>query len=151
MSKIVKDPRAKYKKFINEKLIPFILREQGRGFVMEQWIDSGLVPGEPYFETLIERRAPKCGTVGCIGGSVELLKRQSWNRDADADEQAAAALGINLFNAKILFYLWEEKWPEPYRMKFVEAKTLLQQAKVACKFLKVIAEKGDAAFESATA
>lgn len=171
MSKVVKDPRAKQAKFIREKLIPFVLREQGRGFAMEVWQRTGLEPNETWFydDLLLSRKVPKCGTIACIGGSVEALvqKRKKtgpwkWWVDTEIDGEkydfrvvsAAPLLGISYKNTNKLFYHWntgDEGWPLKHLTAFAKAKTPLQQAKIACKFLGEIAERGDAAFESATA
>ena len=88
------------KRFITKRLIPFILRENGRGFMMERWILT-LKKGELFTEDDIRRRAPKCNTAACIGGSIALLKhlKSVYGTPGGSFTQAGAAIGLNRVQA----------------------------------------------------
>lgn len=127
---------AKQKKFILTKLIPFIMRENGRGFEMETWKFRILDGETKYFHSNTNKTisAPKCGTVCCIGGSIQILKRL----DSDMGFNSAGELiGLSssqshkLFSASIV-------WPEPFASRYKKAKTPLTQAKIACEVLKEV-------------
>lgn len=139
---------AKHKRFIRNKLIPFILRDAGRGFVMETWLDKGIVPREPIYLDDIERPGPKCGTAGCIGGSIQCqlgLKRKPSTR------ALAAVLGITPRQADGLFYQWSYDtdpdyleycpkygWPIKFVKAFAARVTALGKAKVAVRLLEEV-------------
>ena len=125
----------KHKDFITKKLIPFILREQGRGFAMDSWIEEDLEPGGKFNFDDIDRNVPRCGTVACIGGSAQFLAK---GKDANK------VLGLTYEQADTLFYGWEADdestigWPEKYVARYAKAKTTLSKAKVAVALLKEV-------------
>jgi hypothetical protein len=124
------------KRFILRKLIPFILREQGRGFAMSTWADKHLAKGSRFEFDEVERLTPVCGTVACIGGSVDVLKgykTRTWRR-------AAKALGLSDLQANTLFFRWDvgDGWPERFRHAYAKAKQPLTKAKVACALLREV-------------
>lgn len=128
---------ARQKKFVLEKLIPFILREHGRGFVMETWIDE-IAPGEKFTFDGLQRTSPNCGTVCCIGGSIDYLKK-----NGNYDEGTAALIGLSEAQGYALFHGWfsttsANRWPRSYQTKFKKAKTTLGKAKVACALLREV-------------
>lgn len=122
---------------IENLLIPFILRDQGRGFSMETW--KCKIPAN-ILQTLdgISRRGPTCGTVCCIGGTLCYF---------DISPQT---IGLNKDNADALFYGWESQgchflsrgryWRRSYRIAFKKAKTTLEKAKVAVQLLRDFAD-----------
>ena len=134
---------AKARRFLLTKLIPFIQREHGNGFVMEDWITQ--VDDESYltFDNVSHRKAPSCGTVACIGGSVEILLKL---KSGDNNRPIADALGLTLDEADGLFYVYQNEsdycWPARYRSRFAAATTPRGKASVAVALLKEIAEKG---------
>jgi hypothetical protein len=130
--------RARDKKFIRERLIPFIMREKGRGFGMNIWLDDDRLPGKPITLDDVTRKVPKCGTVGCIGGSIALLKRKKDKFDCDY-ELTGKSIGLNDNQSGRLFS-GEIRWPEPYRTKFWQAETPYQKAKIACELLREVCE-----------
>lgn len=139
---------AKQKNFILKKLIPFILREQGRGFAMSSWIRKRRA-GSLLDEDDISREVPVCGTVCCIGGSVQVL--------ANVRTQAAIAekIGLTINQTNGLFYDWygygdtgndghEYGWPEKFATRFLKAETPYRKAQAAVALLKeVVKTNGD--------
>ena len=87
------------KKFIKNELIPFILREQGCGFAMQSWWEEEL-PGTLTVWDGIKRKTPKCGSVCCIGGTVQMLKKLP----SGADRLIAQVMGLTYDEALGLFY-----------------------------------------------
>ena len=75
-------------RFIRAELIPFMLREQGHGFAMSEWI-AAIDPGVPFTADGVERNVHRCGVVACIGGSIEYLLRQ---RGAEQKAEVVVAL-----------------------------------------------------------
>lgn len=147
---------AKQKKFILDKLIPFIMREQGRGFEMSDWRferrDGAYREGTKlgFYESGDLKKDvewPKCNTVACIGGSAELLLKTG--REIDT----AKKLGLSEGEFNGLCYCWEKRqisdldsttskkwgaWPEKYMARWAAAKTKLAKAKVACDLLREV-------------
>lgn len=126
------------KQFILKKLIPFILREQGRGFAMSVWRPRDISPGEPITYDNVCRKVPECGTVACIGGSLEAL-----GACKDADNRGGRALGISHDAARGLFYNWYPctnhfAWPLSFANRYKKAKTTLGKAKVAVALLREV-------------
>jgi hypothetical protein len=120
-----------HKKFILKKLIPFIMRDQGRGFDMEIWIDTVEFDGAT-------RKVPVCGTVACIGGSIQVLKPNSLSE---------RVLGLTGEQCYDLFHNWDYfdprrsnrgGWPNSFARRFKKAKTTLGKAKVACDLLREV-------------
>jgi hypothetical protein len=132
---------AKQKNFITKKLIPFILREQGRGFGMTYWNteeDCETEAGDIFSIDGLSRKVPVCGTVCCIGGSIEhLMGRRAI---------ASKILGLTRNQVQGLFYNWEEEfpndglfgWPEKFAKQFEARKSPLGKAKVAVALLKEV-------------
>lgn len=109
------------KKFILSHLIPFILRDAGRGFAMDTWKETG--SDSEAFDGL---------------DGIRLLSHNGM----------AKLLGIKRHQATGLFYDWEPDeggWPAKYAIRFDEADTPYKKARVACSLLKQIAKKGSAA------
>jgi hypothetical protein len=133
-------------RFIREQLIPFIRRDSGKGFSMDYWIANA----ETYFQP---DQRPVCGTVCCIGGSIELLRKKLAYREEEGG--LGRLIGLNEYEFEGLCYGWmgpgnensRYVWPRNYRDNYREAKTPAQQANVACNLLEEIAEVGGAALE----
>ena len=125
----------RHKAFIIGELIPFIMREQGRGFAMDKWIITGLGKHEDYVFDDRARRAPKCGTVCCIGGAIELLKHLPHSADSDA---AGKAIGLNEDRSWKLFHGWINLWPKMYTDRYRRARTTCGKAKVARDLLREV-------------
>lgn len=138
------------KKFILDHLIPFILRDAGRGFAMDTWEtkldeDSEVFDG---LDNIWNRKAPACGTAACIGGSIQCLTGLKGGNRLLSHGGMAKLLGIKRHQATGLFYDWgpnEGGWPEKYATRFDEANTPYKKARVACSLLRQIAKKGSAA------
>src|SRR5215831_13287714 len=120
-------PNKTQRKFILNILIPAILREQGRRFIMDTWKDT-ITPemiGEYYDFDGIDSIVTKkdCGTVCCIGGTMEVLTRKrgfsSLSKHIGLTEYEADALFSNWQN----FYPGELSWPAKYMSYFSKAKT----------------------------
>lgn len=136
------------KKFILNHLIPFILRDAGHGFAMDSWKEPAPKEdgGKEYSFDDIYRRAPACGTVACIGGSIQCLTGLRLN----ADRKMAHLLGITPDEVEGLFYSWmeyEDGWPKKFAERFTQAETPYQKARVACALLRQIALKGSKVFD----
>src|SRR5574340_962904 len=97
--------RMKPKTFILNYLIPFIMRDAGNGFVMDTWKRKAPKEcgGKEYVYDGIERRAPACGTVACIGGSIQCLTGLNFRF---APNKTAKLLGITRDEAYGLFFDW---------------------------------------------
>ena len=134
---------AKQRKFIEKKLIPFILREKGNGFVMENWVrrlDAGDKQyiadyGGLEFDYVMHAR-PACDTMACIGGSIQCLTRIKSKR-----RMAKEVLGLTADQVDGLFYNWSGEdgrtgWPKDLVILWDDAKTPLQKARVAVKVLR---------------
>lgn len=129
---------AENKKFILEKLIPFILREQGRGFDMCRWRKTGII-SKTYFNHELSRkvRTPACGAVACIGGSV------GWLTGKSGRIARGRALGLNVDQCDGLFYGWipgrdSHGWPTKFIKAHKRATTAMGKAKVAVALLKEV-------------
>lgn len=123
----------KHADFIRKELIPFILRERGRGFAMDVW--RGRVSGRPTFDG-VRRSAPSCGTIACIGGSVEILKPFHPPRES---------LGLDGRHSWGLFH--EEQsmrerfgWPPSFARRYKRARTARGKAQVAAELLELVAQ-----------
>lgn len=140
--------QAKHKKFIREKLIPFMLRDAGRGFVMENWCLKGLDPGQELDVDGLLRPAPKCGTVACIGGSIACLLG---SRAQGLSNKIIEPLGITKKQAKGLFYEWaydtapeqaswtpKYGWPAKFVNAFNARTSPLGKVKVAVRLLEEV-------------
>ena len=145
------------KNFIREKLIPFVLREQGRGFAMSQWLGDYIPFTKGKFDG-VRRKIPACGTVACLGGSIEALSMkidkvttevESGNYDND---EMARKIGLTPRQGHTLFFGWRgskymdkfydeepvEAWPAKYILSFKNAKTPFTKAKVAVALLEEV-------------
>lgn len=129
---------ARHKKFILRKLIPFILREQGRGFEMASWFMHPSEGLKTYFHQDLNKKVkvPACGTVACIGGSIEALKMKQVEYGRTYSE-IGALVGLNSTQSWALFSSAIE-WPKPFALRYKKAKTPLTQAKIACEVLRLV-------------
>lgn len=137
---------AKQKRFVVERLIPFILRDAGRGFAMETW-NSEFTDGRDRFDGIL-RRAPSCGSVHCIGGSIAALKGRVGSPMFSSNfARVGRDIGLNqdyadkLFSASILNghpYMW----PERYRKLYRGARSTIAKARVAVSLLRKIVKEG---------
>lgn len=140
---------AKHKKFILEKLIPFVLREQGNGFAMGEWIaeykKEDLVGGDSFssFDG-VSHRPPACGTVACIGGSTQVLLHRG---KYTPEPILAKDLGLSPDQAAGLFYNYSPSrsdipgvfaWPKKYAERFLKAATPYRKAQAAVALLKEV-------------
>ena len=130
---------ARQKKFVLEKLIPFILRERGRGFGMSRSLVRA-APDSPVELDGIVRPAPSCGSAGCILGSIELLKFRGIPASSD---KCGRAIGLTPVESEALFFRWRSDmsapvWPHSYVVRFRAAKTPLGKAKVAAALLRAV-------------
>jgi hypothetical protein len=141
---VMKDTNKVDMRFVN-KLCKFILREQGRGFAMEDWVYNNAPVGEVFNTDGVDRKIPKCGTVACIGGSIQCLASP---RKPLNSEEAGKLIGLNEEDANILFYEWETSWPEPFLSKYAKAKTAYTKAKVAVAMLKEAIKTRGACFHT---
>lgn len=149
------------KEFIRKKLIPFIRRENGKGFSMWNWLSLGLA-----YPT-----APKCGTIACIGGSIELLMLQEKNLIKTDDKDhfvymgreplddvgeltipvLGKRIGLSTDEAHALFYDFgvndepviqkdgsQYGWPLKYRKAYVKCRSSKAQAEVAISLLRAV-------------
>lgn len=149
---------ATHKKFIKNKLIPFILREQGRGFGMDDWITEAK-PGTLVEFDEVVRAVPKCGTVACIGGSAEYLNDQARMKKPvgkrGKKRQAREILGLTHDQAEGLFMRWQDyhadneyRWPIEYMKRYEEAETPLAKARVVVALLKEVVRTNGACLEN---
>jgi hypothetical protein len=129
------------KKFIEKELIPFVLREHGRGFAMSCWINKQDA-GTFAYNDGIAREVPDCGAVACLGGSVNLLAGKRALRN---DDHAAKVLGLSSEQAKSLFYYWQMKdeeerhhWPLKFISAYAKRRTPFGKAKVAVALLREV-------------
>ncbi len=132
--------------FIEKRLIPFVLREHGMGFAMETWYSDVKGLGESvYSYDSVPHTEPKCGTVACLGGSVQVLLARS-SRDEISRARIAKAIGLSSEQASGLFNNWygnedegrEFGWPKRFARRFEDAKTALGKAKVAVALLREV-------------
>ncbi len=131
---------ARAKRFIEKRLIPFLLREHGRGFAMDEWVKHR-PPGSSFYGDEVTRAVPKCGTVACIGGSVCYLKQLR----KSATRKVAAAVGLEPDAAQGLFMEWQGGqtaegfgWPETFAQAFAKAETPYRKAQVAVRLLRQV-------------
>ena len=135
------------KKFILKKLIPFILREQGRGFQMGDWkVVKEDIGNFKYFHEDLQKyvKWPKCDSVFCIGGSAQVLLNILGIPGCSRTDDLAKGMGISRDEAEGLFYEWGVNttepcaWPISFARDFAKAKTPLGKAKVAVALLKEV-------------
>ena len=144
---------AKQKKFILNKLIPFILREEGRGFAMSAWCHRNLPVGEEMFYDDTAREVPVCGTVACIGGSAQLLSSINGRPVANWER---TIMGLTDEQADGLFYRreqgnqkrWGVGWPDKFAIRYKKAATPLGKAKVAVALLKEVVKTNGKCLEA---
>ena len=133
-----------HKRFILNKLCPFLLREQGRGFEMYRWLHKETTGTYFHFDTNRRVRTPTCGTVCCIGGSIQHLKR---TLGGSYFETVGRLIGLNMAQSDILFSS-DIRWPQPFAQRYMDAKTPYQQAKVAVALLKKVVSTEGACLDS---
>lgn len=132
------------KAFCDKFLFPAMRREHGNGFAMQTWgIQIG--PGvQNEFDDVV-RPAPACGTVCCIGGTIENLTTGSEN-----PAELGELLGLDHYDAYALFFRWNFKpghpeqalpetrcWPTDLQEKFKNARTPLQKERVAEQMVRL--------------
>jgi hypothetical protein len=133
---------AKHKKFILKELIPFIMREEGRGLGMNHWVTRAL-PGTIVQADGLERLVPVCGSVSCVAGSIAILKEMVGALD---DDKIGELIGLDYLHSEGLFngwhrnLLWDYGWPPQHQEAFALAKTPLAKAKVTCQVLRLVAK-----------
>lgn len=140
------------KLFMRDTLPQFIVREQGAAFAMEEWLlddsDSGIEPNKTITLDGILRTIPTCGTVSCIGGSVELLLGMRTERPV-SHTLLAERMGLSYQESDALFYGWmgpaddevgEYAWPQSFAERYEEADTTLEKAVVAAELCVLVAE-----------
>jgi len=133
---------VRHKNFILKKLIPFILREQGRGFAMDRWLGK-YEPDEEVCLDNVWRETPVCGTICCIGGSIQHLKNIKGLGSKVAE--AGAMIGLDYEATEGLFYYWTDEnkdfgygWPAKYRDRYKKASTPYRKARVAAALLREV-------------
>lgn len=141
---------AKQQHFLMETLPAYILREHGRGFAMDTWLDKSLSPGEEEYLDGIDRLVPLCGTIGCIGGSASILLGLKTNGAFSGFPhftRTGRAMGLTREESRGLFAGWEDgydedgithMWPKSYRKRYAKAKTTLGKAKIAAELCKLV-------------
>lgn len=153
--KISGRPNKEQRRFILRRLIPAILREQGRAFAMETWFEVVRedVDGNRVIYDEITRAIPNCGSVCCIGGTAQALLNpkgtyRNWN--PRTIRKLAKSLGLTAREAHGLFFNWETDtldsgicgWPEQFQEQFARRRTTLGKANVAARLLHKIADEG---------
>jgi len=135
---------AKQKKFITEKLIPFILRAEGNGFAMDTWkqdftkqVQNDVENGDDFYFDHVNHKFPVCGTVACIGGSIQCLA------GVRGMSNMADMLGLTINQTNTPFYSWDtgrdvHGWPMKFQRQFEARKTPLGKAKVAVALLREV-------------
>ena len=141
-------------KFIEKKLIPFVQREAGNGFAMSTWKQAFTERDVEENERLgfvekfdgVEHRPPVCGTVACLGGSIQYLTGKH------AIRSLGKTIGLSREAAHGLFYMWQDDevnihgygWPRRFKTAFDKAKTPRGKASVAVRLLReVVRTKGE--------
>lgn len=162
MIKISAPPNAKQRAFYQKKLIPAILREQGKTFAMDHWyLDTADYDYDGFLDSdgIIHDLPKTCGSVCCIGGTAQVqagIKSPNNDWDDNVITKIAKILGLTPLEARALFFNWathdpEENnnvsynglgWPVQYAKDFSDAQTPLDKAKVAVKLLREIVKKG---------
>lgn len=154
-------PNAEQRRFILEELVPFIKRDAGVWFAMEEWtseIDEGFFePNECrviYDGVEHDFEGRGCGCVCCMGGAVQHLKKlRPPSLLEDRDRLCAEAMGISVPAARGLFYGWSRcgygewegrlwGWPLGHVVRFEQAETAAAKAEVAADLLREVAERG---------
>ena len=142
----------KQKKFILEKLIPFILREEGRGFGMDVWLWSNMSEGSLAAYDGVVRKIPVCGTAACIGGSAQILLHPRPIMHMDW-QKTAKDLGLPKRLAHGLFFVYTgsnnaPSWPKKFAREFEKAKTPFNKAQVATALLKEVVKTNGRCLEA---
>ncbi len=144
-----------HKDFILNELIPFIQRDHGNGFAMEIWLGESehLLRNLPDQDRLrfADRPLPACGTVCCIGGSIDyLMCKKMFPPDSFglndvnqmlteiSTQDTARFIGLDFRKGHDLFF--EKDWPPAYKKRFAEAKNPQEQADIACDLLREVVE-----------
>jgi hypothetical protein len=138
----------KQKKFITGKLSRAILREYGKGFGMGTWRCPGITPGYKVCIDGVPRKAPSCGTVACIGGTLAMLVDSNalLSSGRIVAQEAPKYMGLTPDEADGLFFNYgggqyhhDYCWPQKFVDDFVAAKTAYRKAKVAVALLAEVA------------
>jgi len=116
------------------KIQKHILEEPKR-FKMSSWVTRKEDGNETAYDTEVanvkEWKFAKCGTAACIGGWAIILsgKLERARDTCNYGRMAGKLLEIDHPSENLLFGLCS--WPEEYRDKFVNAKTLRARAQAA--------------------
>lgn len=136
--------------FILKELIPFIEREEGRGFAMNEWHSDRLAVGAEIRFDGVPRKVPVCGMVCCIGGSCAVVAKRPdlFNATIRSTMELGKKLGLTTQEAHGLFYGWNVgedapyRWPLRFQADFVRARTTKGKAHVAVRLLLALTAKG---------
>lgn len=130
-------------KFVRNYLFPAMRRDKGNGFCMETWRS----PFWKFRDDVSNRRAPACGTVACIGGTMQLVT-------GEADEtKLGKLLGLSVVQTQALFFSWlpmdlswsSERlgWPADLARKYARVKSAQAKERVAEEaVLRAVKTKG---------
>jgi hypothetical protein len=91
-----------------------------------------------------------CNTAACLFGWADYLANETSLEDVQeyyhsptlVAKRATAALGLKPSQAKVVMSSSGEKWPEPYRSKFLHARTDEAEARVAADYINYILRTG---------
>lgn len=140
-------------RFIRNELIPFILRDHGRGFMMDLWhFDATCDYADSCTKMVLRRNDPSCSTVCCIGGSIQhLLGKSRYYHSSNV----GSIIGLTPVQSSTLFFghrviecsflsmnycsvNYCYPWPLAYRRRYKSCKTPLGRAKVAAALLEAV-------------
>lgn len=114
--------------------------EQSTVIKTGRWISVAIERG-----AILPRPDPECGAAGCLIAQAIICNAPSVDvgiqEVEDMDEpsyHAARLLGLGHRAANILFYGWEDSWPQPFRGQFARARTYKGQARAAVNLLRAI-------------
>src|SRR5947207_9205436 len=124
--------------WIVNTLCPFILREEGRGFAMSDFVVRGRYIDGSFLDGIEPRTPPSCNTVACICGSIARLRGPSCRTSALVTNGAAIGLDSKAAEGLFLYYgtgaddqARKFHWPLRFARRHEDAKTPLAKAKVA--------------------
>lgn len=152
MSKKFKFPQRSFeyykkigpKEFCRQFLFPVMEREHGTGFAMQNW-SYDVQPGSVVNKDGLTRVAPDCGTMCCIGGTIQHLCIQTAELKATCElfslNKYGELLGLDVYTTESLFYRWDmnlpRAWPEPLAQKFADAETPAEKVKIAEQMVRL--------------
>jgi hypothetical protein len=137
----------KARAFILDRLIPYIQRNEGRGFDMARYIT---VPNDkPGGISWRNWGYLGCGTVACIAGASSILLGIRCANRSDYWGKVGTAIGLTPEEAMGLFERFKVRgygdkcqWPAEFALALEAAKTKKEEADVACNLLLKIAAEG---------